>query len=170
MASRPQLHSSIRSPILSLLRHESTASLSAAQASSESAISAPESRLTRDQVPAYEMTFTCNKCATRQTHRVSKQGYEKGTVLITCPGCKNRHLMADHLKIFSDKSITIEDILREKGHGVKRGELSAQGDFEFWDDGSVTQRSATYVPNTTIKAEEGTEEGRLTESPKSESH
>ena len=57
------------------------------------------SRLERDQVPAYELTFTCNKCSTRSSHRVSKQGYHHGTVLITCPGCKNRHLMSDHLKV-----------------------------------------------------------------------
>jgi mitochondrial protein import protein ZIM17 len=61
--------------------------------------SPPESRLERDQVPAYELTFTCNKCDTRSSHRVSKQGYHHGTVLITCPGCKNRHLMSDHLKV-----------------------------------------------------------------------
>jgi protein import protein ZIM17 len=30
---------------------------------------------------------------------MSKQGYHHGTILITCPGCKNRHLIADHLKV-----------------------------------------------------------------------
>lgn len=61
--------------------------------------SAPESRLDRDQVPAYELTFTCKKCSTRSSHRISKQGYHHGTVLITCPGCKNRHLISDHMKV-----------------------------------------------------------------------
>ena len=60
---------------------------------------APESRLDRDQVPAYELTFTCKQCTTRSSHRVSKQGYHHGTVLITCPGCKNRHLISDHMKV-----------------------------------------------------------------------
>ena len=53
----------------------------------------------KDQVPAYDLTFTCKKCLSRSTHRVSKQGFYKGTVLITCPGCKNRHLISDHLKV-----------------------------------------------------------------------
>lgn len=53
----------------------------------------------REQQPAYEMTFTCKQCNTRSTHRISKQGYHHGTVLVQCPGCKNRHLIADHLKV-----------------------------------------------------------------------
>jgi hypothetical protein len=53
----------------------------------------------RADVPSYDLTFTCKKCNDRSTHRVSKQGYHNGTVLITCPGCHNRHLIADHLKV-----------------------------------------------------------------------
>jgi protein import protein ZIM17 len=53
----------------------------------------------RPEVPSYEMTFTCKACSTRSSHRMSKQGYHHGTILITCPGCKNRHLIADHLKV-----------------------------------------------------------------------
>ena len=49
--------------------------------------------------PAYDLTFTCSPCKKRSTHRISKQGYHKGTVLITCPECKNRHLISDHLKV-----------------------------------------------------------------------
>jgi len=82
------------------------------------------------------MTFTCKKCTTRSSHRLSKQGYHHGTVLIACPGCKNRHLIADHLKIFSDTRVTLEDIMRQKGEVVKRG-TKVEGDLEFWEDGSV---------------------------------
>ena len=51
------------------------------------------------QKPEYEMTFTCTPCSTRSTHRVSKQGYHKGSVLITCPECRNRHVISDHLGV-----------------------------------------------------------------------
>ncbi|KAG4302355.1 hypothetical protein PCK1_001337 [Pneumocystis canis] len=51
---------------------------------------------------------------------MTKQAYCNGTVIIQCPYCKNRHLISDHLKIFSDKSITIEDIMKEKGEEVCR--------------------------------------------------
>lgn len=56
-------------------------------------------QINKDQAPAYDLTFTCKKCLSRSTHRVSKQGFYKGTVLITCSGCKNRHLISDHLKV-----------------------------------------------------------------------
>lgn len=106
------------------------------------------------------MTFTCRKCLERSSHKISKQGYHHGTILITCPGCKNRHLISDHLKvglglntasrrvtntgqIFSDKSITVEDILKEKGQLLKKGQLGSEGDVEFWDDGTQTERKDT---------------------------
>ena len=53
----------------------------------------------RQDVPAYELTFTCKPCSTRTTHRISKQGYHHGTVLITCPNCTSRHLITDHLRV-----------------------------------------------------------------------
>ncbi|KAK5115471.1 hypothetical protein LTR62_001130 [Meristemomyces frigidus] len=84
--------------------------------------------------PAYEMHFTCRKCLHRSSHHITKQAYHHGTTLVTCPGCKNRHLISDHLRIFSDKSITIEDILREKGEFLKKGRLGEDGDIEFYDD------------------------------------
>jgi protein import protein ZIM17 len=99
----PQLSTLSQRSILSKPRYGSTATPPKVQsppASTETTpATKPESRLERDQVPAYDMTFTCKKCDTRSTHRVSKQGYFHGTVLITCPGCRNRHLIADHLKV-----------------------------------------------------------------------
>ncbi|KAF2416519.1 zf-DNL-domain-containing protein, partial [Tothia fuscella] len=94
----------------------------------------------KPEAPAYDLTFTCKKCDNRSTHKVSKQGYHNGTVLITCPGCKNRHLIADHLKIFSDKRITLEDIMKEKGQVFRKGGLLPSGDVEFWDTGEVVTR------------------------------
>lgn len=156
-----------RSRLPSPARFESSA---ATPPQSNTTTQAPESRLDRDQVPSYELTFTCNVCKTRSSHRLSKQGYHKGTILISCPGCKNRHLISDHLKvrcintrtraatdniqIFSDKSVTIEDLMKEKGNLVKRGSLSAEGDVEFWDDGSSTPRSAHFHTDSAHKGEE----------------
>ena len=89
---------------------------------------------------AYELTFTCKPCLHRSTHNISTQGYHHGTVLITCPDCKARHVISDHLKIFADKSFTIEDLMRQKGHIVRRGSL--EGDVEFWDDGTRVERGS----------------------------
>ncbi|KAK8081689.1 hypothetical protein PG996_000470 [Apiospora saccharicola] len=93
------------------------------------------------QEPHYELTFTCVPCSDRSTHTVSKQGYHKGSVLITCPSCRNRHIISDHLNIFGDRKITVEDLMRERGQLVKRGTLGEDGDVEFWEDGTVTERN-----------------------------
>lgn len=83
--------------------------------------------------PRYSLTFTCKKCTTRSSHEISKQAYHNGTVLIQCPGCKNRHLIADHLKIFSDQRITLEDILESKGDVLSKGSINQQ-DLEGTQD------------------------------------
>lgn len=68
--------------------------------------------------PQLMIAFTCKKCDTRSSHVFSKQAYQSGTVLIQCPGCKNRHLIADNLKIFRDNKVNLEDLLKEKGQSV----------------------------------------------------
>lgn len=78
--------------------------------------------------PEYEMTFTCTPCSTRSSHRVSKQGYHKGSVLITCPECKNRHVISDHLGVRplpppllppSSLSFNIFGLLLERGDEMR---------------------------------------------------
>ncbi|KAF8536205.1 DNL zinc finger-domain-containing protein, partial [Trichophaea hybrida] len=81
--------------------------------------------------PSYHLTFTCRPCQARSTHTVSKQAYHGGTILIQCPGCKNRHVITDHLKIFGDTRRTLEDILKESGEVLKRARLLENGDMEL---------------------------------------
>ncbi|KAF5362408.1 hypothetical protein D9756_002660 [Leucocoprinus leucothites] len=88
--------------------------------------------------PKLSITFTCTVegCGERSTHQFTKHAYEKGIVLVQCPGCKNRHLIADHLGWFKEsteegKLRTIEDILKAKGENVKRGKIDPNGTIEF---------------------------------------
>ena len=115
---------------------------STATAPTPSQVPAPPTEIEEEdeteEIPKYDLTFTCRPCGHRSAHRISKQGYHHGTVLVRCPSCKNQHLFADHLKIFADNSITIEDLMRERGGMVQRG--SIEGDMEFWDDGSQHKR------------------------------
>ncbi|KAL7902116.1 DNL zinc finger domain-containing protein [Trichoderma sp. SZMC 28014] len=87
----------------------------------------------------YQLSFTCVPCGHRSHHNVSKQGYHRGSTLITCPSCRNRHVISDHLNIFGDRKITVEDLMREKGQLVKRGSLGEDGDIEFWPDEEIPE-------------------------------
>lgn len=106
--------------------------------------------------PHYELTFTCVPCGQRSAHRVSKQGYHHGSVLITCPSCRNRHVISDHLQLFGGAK-TVEEILQERGQLVKRGTLGEDGDVEFWDDGTSSQREARLAAEGVSPPKEKTE-------------
>ncbi len=99
--------------------------------------------------PAYEIYFTCKPCSHRSgPHRVTKQGFHKGTTLITCPSCKNRHVVSDHLRIFTDQGGDLVDIMQRHGEKLKKGKLGIRNgelignegeeEIEFWDDGTET--------------------------------
>ncbi|KAI8339425.1 DNL zinc finger-domain-containing protein [Chlamydoabsidia padenii] len=71
--------------------------------------------------------FTCQVCQVRSHHLMSKQAYTKGVVLIQCPDCKNRHLIADNLGWFQDSKTNVEDLVKEKGEAVRKVVVDEQG-------------------------------------------
>ena len=109
--------------------------------------------------PKMAIAFTCTvpKCGHRQAHVFSKRSYEKGIVIITCDGCKNRcvalghlpmplthaldsclcrHLIADHLGWFDNLTgdgahVTIEALAKAQGQKIARGVMEEKGVFEF---------------------------------------
>ncbi|KAJ1820261.1 hypothetical protein LPJ56_001386 [Coemansia sp. RSA 2599] len=103
--------------ILGALRYKSTdtkASVSVQPATSSASTAAADPQQARMLIG-----FTCKVCSHRQHKTMSKQAYTKGVVLIQCDSCKNRHLIADHLGWFRDSSVTIQDIMREKGESIR---------------------------------------------------
>ena len=58
-----------------------------------------------------------NPVETRSAKLFSKKTYETGVVIVTCPGCKGNHLIADRLGWFGEPG-SIEDYLNEQGQGT----------------------------------------------------
>lgn len=58
---------------------------------------------------------------------MSRLAYTSGVVIIACPGCKGKHLIADHLGWFDSQTKvgTIEDIMEKAGRGdeIERGSV-----------------------------------------------
>jgi len=61
------------------------------------------------------MMFTCGQCEVRSAKAFSKAAYQSGVVIVECPGCGGRHLIADHLGWFGEKG-TVEDFAKERGN------------------------------------------------------
>ncbi|EPQ32047.1 uncharacterized protein PFL1_00245 [Pseudozyma flocculosa PF-1] len=95
--------------------------------------SAPQIPVTGERTPIGQIqqrlsiTFTCSvdDCGHRSTHEFAKRSYTHGIVIVQCPGCKNRHLIADNLSWFTetaDEPKTVEEMVRAKGGKVKWGD------------------------------------------------
>jgi tRNA G26 N,N-dimethylase Trm1 len=102
--------------------------------------------------------FTCKVCNERSHHTMSKHSYTKGVVLIQCPGCKNRHLIADNLGWFKDSRTTVEDLVKEKGEAIRKvivddAGIERLGDLMEWLP-EITEEEKVKKDEAKVKAEE----------------
>ncbi|CAI5760144.1 unnamed protein product [Candida verbasci] len=78
--------------------------------------------------------FTCNICDKRSSHTMSKQAYQYGTVLVQCPSCKSRHLIADNLGFIDREKFNLQDYLKEKGESIETNPNSTVLEFKSIPD------------------------------------
>ena len=78
------------------------------------------------------IVYTCAKCSTRSGKSFSKQAYTKGVVIVTCPGCDAKHLIADNLGWFGEET-NVEGLLGERVDRAKVG-LSEDGTLTLFSD------------------------------------
>ncbi|CAC9493866.1 DNL zinc finger containing protein [Leishmania donovani] len=88
--------------------------------------------------------FTCGPCDYRMVKRFSKHAYTKGIVIVECPNCRAKHLLADNLGWMEDTATNIEDILKAKGESfVRIG--GAEGDYQVVMDPALTTSSTPFA-------------------------
>jgi len=82
--------------------------------------------------------FTCGKCDTRAARGFSRQAYENGVVIVSCPGCQAKHVVADRMGWFGEPG-SVEDFIAEKERGsVKEGHNFVAGAVKLSADGDGT--------------------------------
>ena len=75
------------------------------------------------------LVFTCAVCNTRSVKQFTERAYAHGVVIVTCPGCKKQHLIADRLGYFADddgKTFDLNTLAERTGRSVKR--VTMQGE------------------------------------------
>jgi mitochondrial protein import protein ZIM17 len=97
------------------------------------------------------MVFTCTKCETRAVKGFSKRAYEHGVVIVTCPGCERRHVVADRMGWFGEKGCASDFV--DEGDGQRKipnamnARVSEDGIIEFNEDELERFRESLDVDN-----------------------
>lgn len=98
--------------------YSSASDLSSFGDSSSSSPSSPSSKTLPERIL---IGFTCKVCNHRTHRTLSKVAYTRGVVLIECPGCSNRHLIADNLGWFDQgEARNIKDIAKARGEQIRQ--------------------------------------------------
>ena len=114
-----------------------------------SSSSSSDDNATGEKKKELYMVFTCNKCETRSTKGFSKRAYNYGVVIVTCPGCESKHVVADRLGWFGEKG-DVGDFIKEK----TEREGSNAGDFSAEQEERATMMRAKIEADGTLEFDE----------------
>jgi len=69
--------------------------------------------------------ITCGICGTQAVKSFRRLSYEKGVVVVDCPGCGNRHVIADNLGwgLMQGPEKNIEELFAQQGKKVLYGSM-----------------------------------------------
>ena len=114
-----------------------------------SSSSSSDDNATGEKKKELYMVFTCNKCETRSTKGFSKRAYNYGVVIVTCPGCESKHVVADRLGWFGEKG-DVSDFIKEKSER----EGSDVGNFSAEQEERATMMRAKIEADGTLEFDE----------------
>lgn len=80
--------------------------------------------------------YTCAVCDTRSARQFTENAYNNGVVIVQCPGCDNRHLIADNLGFFSAE---------EDGWNIEKGMKKMGGNVQAVNNDNVLELSIEDV-------------------------
>ena len=94
------------------------------------------------------LLFECKVCNTQALKQFTRASYEKGVVLIECPGCKNKHVIADNLGWFMDmgEDNNIEKQMKSSGQELKRMSITPDQYSDLLKGGKIDQ-NGTMKPS-----------------------
>eukprot|EP01060_Flectonema_neradi_P017177 TRINITY_DN239_c3_g1_i1.p1 TRINITY_DN239_c3_g1~~TRINITY_DN239_c3_g1_i1.p1 ORF type:complete len:183 (+),score=29.42 TRINITY_DN239_c3_g1_i1:47-595(+) len=92
--------------------------------------------------------FECRVCQTQAIKQFSRSSYEKGVVLIECPGCKNKHVIADNLGWFMDmgENNNIEKQMKAEGTELKRMSVTPEQYQNMLNGGTINPKDGSFAP------------------------
>eukprot|EP01063_Lacrimia_lanifica_P017840 TRINITY_DN24824_c0_g1_i1.p2 TRINITY_DN24824_c0_g1~~TRINITY_DN24824_c0_g1_i1.p2 ORF type:complete len:189 (+),score=77.05 TRINITY_DN24824_c0_g1_i1:69-635(+) len=102
------------------------------------------------------LMFECRVCKTTAMKQFSRHSYEHGVVLIECPGCKNKHIIADNLGWFSDmgENNNIEKQMKAEGQELERRSVTPEQYKQILQGGIVDQETGELRPRDSEKAKD----------------
>ena len=100
------------------------------------------------------IVFTCTVCNTRSAKQFTEKAYKTGVVMVLCPGCNNKHLIADNLSMFDDEKggWSIEKAMAKMGQDVTT--VTNDNVLELTLDQWVGQEKLQEITNSSIADEE----------------